>query len=255
MLLLLFACTATADPQRSPEPTSSPEPASSPEPTTVREAFPAPEDAERVDGGAFGDWLGARAIAPADQPVRTHDGRTVGHSARVIELPLVRGDLQQCADSAIRLRAEWLKETGGEVMYHATSGDPMPWSRWSGGERPYDSGGTLAWKAGGDGSWEGYLRAVFMYAGTRSLALDTEPAAEPRPGDILVEPGSPGHAVVLLDVARDGDRTLVLVGEGYMPAQDFHVELGPIDGWWAWEDGVRLPHWTLPASGLRRWTR
>jgi hypothetical protein len=223
--------------------------------TTLRAAFPPPAGAERVDGGDFGAWLGALALADAGEPVRTFDGREVGHDARVIALPLVSGDLQQCADSAIRLRAEWLRETGGEVMYHATSGDPIPWSRWAGGERPYAEGNALAWTAGGDGSWEGYLRAVFMYAGTRSLALDTDPAADPRPGDLLVQPGSPGHAVVLLDVARGADALYVLVGEGYMPAQSFHVELGPEGGWWRWQDGVALPHWTLPASGLRRWKR
>ena len=35
----------------------------------------------------------------------------------------------------------------------------------------------------------------------------------------------------LMDVAR-GEELLVLLGEGYMPAQEFHVELGPEDGWW-----------------------
>ena len=37
--------------------------------------------------------------------MRAHDGQTVAHRARVIDLPVVPGDLQQCADSAIRLRA------------------------------------------------------------------------------------------------------------------------------------------------------
>jgi hypothetical protein len=94
-----------------------------------------------------------------------------------------------------------------------------------------------------------------MWAGTRSLVAYDTVAAEgaPSPGDLLVEGGSPGHAVVLLDVARTADATYVLVGEGFMPAQDFHVELGPHGGWWRWDDGVELPHWTLEGSGLRRW--
>lgn len=175
------------------------------------------------------------------------------HRARVIELPLVQGDLQQCADSLIRLRAEWLVGNGHEVAFHATSGDAIPWARFEAGERPYDAGNKLLWKPGRPGSWDQYLAAVFTWAGTRSLLLDTVAASEPLPGDIVVVPGSPGHAVILLDVARRGDETLVLIGEGYMPAQDFHVELGPIDGWWVWRDGVTLNHWDMPASGLRRW--
>jgi hypothetical protein len=43
-----------------------------------------------------------------------------------------------------------------------------------------------------------------------------------------------------------------LVGEGYMPAQNFHVETGPVSGWWPWRDGVKLDHWTLSKSTLRR---
>lgn len=250
MLFLLAGCIAIADPPAEPTSAGPIETAN-----TIREAFPPPANTERVAGGEFGSWIGGRSLAPADHPVKTHDGRTVGHDARVIEMSVVKGDLQQCADSAIRLRAEWLKETGGEIMYHATSGDPMPYSRWTGGEQPYADGNKLKWKPGGDGSWDGYLRWVFMYAGTRSLALDTTAVETPRPGDILVEPGSPGHAVVLLDVATDAENTYVLIGEGFMPAQDFHVELGPVDGWWKWEDGVVLAHWALPASGLRRWIR
>lgn len=221
----------------------------------LTDAFPPPQEARRVEADAFGRWLRQRALAPADQPVRTHDGRRVGHSARVVELPMVSGDLQQCADSILRLRAEWRKERGEPILFHATSGDPMPWSRWLAGERPYAEGRGLVWRKGAKGGWESYLTRVFMWAGTLSLeAYDTEPATgEPVPGDILVKGGSPGHAVVLMDVARDArGRTFVLVGEGYMPAQDFHVELGPHDGWWLWDGGVALDHWDLHGEGVHR---
>lgn len=220
---------------------------------TVGQAFPPPEGAQRVVPDAFGAWLQALALHPPDRGVSTHDGRPVHHDGRVIVFPLVQGDLQQCADTAIRLRAEWLRETGGEIVFHATSGDPMPWTRWERGERPFESGGRLHWRAGTQGGWESYLQRVFQWAGTRSLAFDTVPATDPRPGDVVVDAGSPGHAVILLDVATRGSETWVLVGEGYMPAQDLHVEIGPERGWWPWRGGVDLPHWRLPAEGLRRW--
>lgn len=223
--------------------------------TSVMEAFPPPMGAVRVDADSFGTYVQSLEVHPASRPVTTHDGRTVRHAARAIVLDLVDGDLQQCADSAIRLRAEWRHERGEPVMFHATSGDPIPWARWKSGERPYAEGRGLKWRKGTKGGWEAYLRAVFMWAGTLSLeAYDTEVAkGEPVPGDLLVKPGSPGHAVVLLDVAKDPrGRTFVLVGEGYMPAQDFHVELGPHDGWWLWDGGVELAHWDLHGSGVHR---
>lgn len=224
---------------------------------SLAEAFPPPEGAVRVEADAWGTWLRALDVEPPERPAKTHAGKEVSHPARVISLPMVRGDLQQCADSLMRLRAEWQRERREPVMFHATSGDPMPWSRWQQGERPYESGGRLKWKAGTGGGWDGYLSKVFLWAGTRSLhAYDTVPAKGPlAPGDLLVEGGSPGHAVVLLDVATRGDETFVLVGEGYMPAQDFHVELGAEKGWWKWEDGVALAHWPLDSTTRRRFIR
>ena len=74
--------------------------------------------------------------------------------------------------------------------------------------------------SGGDRTWEGYLRQLFNYAGTASLeAHDTVEAQTPRAGDVLVQGGFPGHAVVILDVAVQGEETRVLLGEGFMPAQ------------------------------------
>lgn len=213
----------------------------------LTEVFAPPKGAERLPTDAFGTWLRARTVKPAGVGVKTHAGRRVAHDARVVDLPMVRGDLQQCADSVMRLRAEWQKETGQPVMFHATSGDPMPWSRWAAGERPVEKGGRLQWVPGTDGGWDTYLGRVFNWAGTLSLhAYDSVPAdGDPKVGDLLVKPGSPGHAVILLDVAARGDERFVLVGEGFMPAQDFHVELGPEAGWWRWEPGVDLGHWDL----------
>ena len=221
---------------------------------TVSEAFPPPAGAARVHGDAFGSWLGTLPLRPADVPVHTYDGRVVRHHARVVDLPLVRGDLQQCADSALRLRATWLVEHHLPVSFHATSGDELPWSRYRDGERASARDGHLEWHPARSSSFEQYLAALFTWAGTRSLfAFDTVPTGALVAGDLLVAPGSPGHAVVVLDVATDGARTWVLVGEGYMPAQDFHVELGPEGGWWPWGPGVDLGHWAFEATDLRAW--
>ena len=59
-----------------------------------------------------------------------------------------------------------------------------------------------------------------------SLALDSAAVgARPlEPGDFFVQPGGPGHAVVILDVAQHPDgRRIALIGQGFMPAEDLHV--------------------------------
>jgi hypothetical protein len=223
---------------------------------TLSEAFPPPTGAERLPADPWGAWLQALPLAAADTPVLTHDGRVVHHHARVIDLPLVPGDLQQCADSLIRLRGEWLRGLGQPVAFHATSGDLISWSRVQAGEVPYAEGNGLRWRPG-KASWERYLALVFTWAGSASLQRhDTQATGEPpRPGDLLIEGGFPGHAVQILDVATHGARTWVLVAEGYMPAQSFHLELGPHDGWWLWEDGIDLGHWSFAPEHLRRWSR
>ena len=138
---------------------------------TVAEAFPPPGNAVRVDGGPFGQYLSQLSLKAAEEPVRTHMGSVVGHHARVVELPMVKGDLQQCADSAIRIRAEWLRSMGaGDIAFHATSGDLLPWERYRNGERPYVKSNRIHWRlTQAEGSWEGWLRSVFIWAGTLSL--------------------------------------------------------------------------------------
>ncbi|MBX2798726.1 MAG: DUF4846 domain-containing protein [Myxococcales bacterium] len=225
---------------------------------TVAEVYDIPAGFEEVPPTAFGAWLGRLELADASEPVRTHAGDVVSHRARVIRLPMTSGDLQQCADSAIRLRAQWLKETGGSISFHATSGDSIGWDRFVGGETPYAVGNGLKWRQGSSGAWEDYLRLVFTWAGTWSLqTYDTRSVSEARAGDLLLQGGFPGHAVVLLRVAvREGPspEVRVLIGEGFMPAQSFHVELGPHDGWWTLAStGLDLPHWRFGADSLRRW--
>ena len=249
MFWILSACQAApVDVPVTPEPASTtPVTLVNPATGVLTEVFRPPRAFRPVPVDAFGAWLRNRTVLPASRGVTTHDGHPVRHRARVIDMPLVPGDLQQCADSVIRLRAEWLLETGAPVSFHATSGDPLPWAKWQAGERPVEKNNKIAWVAGTEGGWDRYLAKVFNWAGTRSLhAYDTVPAGDPpQVGDVLVAPGSPGHAVILLDVAQNGNDFVVLVGEGFMPAQDFHVELGPRDGWWTWGPGVVLDHWDL----------
>ncbi len=275
LLLILFACGHAADP--APEPTPAGARAEEPAPAqpagppplswaaspelaragvSIEVALPPPYGAERVEADAFGLWLRQRTLAHADAPVLAYDGSEITKSTpwRVVQLPMVDGDLQQCADAILRMRAEWQKETGQTVSFHATSGDPLPWERYQRGEDPYDAGDRIAWRAGSDQTWDGYLTKVFTWAGSWSLENhETRPASEPRSGMILVQGGFPGHAVLLMDVARRADTFYFLAGQSFMPAQRFHMDLGPHAGWWELEDEMALGTWVFSRSDLRDW--
>ncbi len=237
------------------------------------DVFAAPPGFARVDeaAGSFGAFLRGLPLRPAGTEVLTHDGATLREGndpriAAVVELDVGRRDLQQCADTAIRLHAEWLWSSGREdaIGYHFTSGDLSTWSRHRAGERPVIDGQRVSWErraaaSSGRASFRAWLDLVFSYAGTVSLARTaaTIPREDLRPGDVFVLPGGPGHAILVLDVARSAEgRRVALLGQGFMPAQDAHVlAASPRGAWFDLEvDAVETPFWPVPFpwSALRR---
>ena len=227
--------------------------------------FPAPDGFTRVEvaEGSLAAWLRGLPLVFGSTTVRAYDGRVLARpAAAVVAMDVGTRDLQQCADSAIRLHAEWLWHAGraDEAAYHFTSGHRTAWKDWVAGERFRVSGSSVERLQGtarpdSHAVYRSWLDQVFMYAGTRSLAKDSDSVAtdaQLQAGDFFVQGGSPGHAVVILDIAEDaGGRRLALMGQGFMPAEDFHVVGWPgvaVDGAWfplpETEDGVvRTPSW------------
>jgi len=205
--------------------------------TTLEDSFAAPSGYVRVRASeaSFSAWLRGLPVRTDRIEVRAYNGEAlVRPAAAVVAMDVGERDLQQCADSAIRLHAEWLWATdrATEAGYHFTSGDLSRWDDWKGGER-FVIAGSKVERVGGAArpdthrTYRSWLDQVFTYAGTRSLARDSVPVADEddlRAGDFFVQAGSPGHAVVILDIAESatGDR-VALMGQGFMPAEDFHV--------------------------------
>lgn len=262
MMSWIVACGLAATPgvePASPSPLAPPSPPASPAAALV-EAFPPPAGFVRAAAadGSFEAWLRARTVAPG--PVLAWDGAVVHPAddprvAAIVTLDLIGDDLQQCADTAIRLHAEWLWDSGraDEAGYAFTSGHLSRWSAWRAGYRPQISGNKVGFlktaaPAADRASWRGWLTSVFTYAGTRSLdaTLDRVAQADARAGDLFVQGGGPGHAVILLDVAEDGaGHRVALIGQGFMPAQSLQV-LRDTDGdaWFSLDGAeVQTPFW------------
>jgi len=267
VLAVVVVASAGTGPPARPHPW----PGSEGETLSERIALPPGWTRLEVEAGSFGAWLRRLPLRPGRPPVRLFDGRLKAnqdaHEA-VVAIDVGRGDLQQCADAVIRLRAEWLWEHGCEaaIAFRFTSGDLARWEAWKGGQRPRVSGSRVEWVASArpDGSYASfrrYLAAVFAYAGSLSLARELVPVPDPlqvEPGDVFVQGGSPGHAVLVVDVATDaeGHRWFLLV-QSYMPAQEIHLLCNPAtpgSPWYAAAAAgfLATPEWTFRFADLRR---
>jgi len=265
--------TAPTHPPTQSYPYAWPHDASRDEPISIR--FPPPPGFVREPAAAesFSAWLAGLPLKPGRPPVLLHDGsRKANQSAHeaVLDMDTGWGDLQQCADAVIRLRAEYLYSRGrlGEICFNSTSGEKIEYARWRGGERPSIRGGRVVWTASEtpDPSYAGfrrYLRFVFQFAGTASLAAELAPVAdirELRSADVFIRGGYPGHAVLVADVAihpATGRKAFLLM-QSYMPAQEVHILRNPANPAWSpWYevhagDSLVTPEWTFKFNELRR---
>ena len=236
--------------------------------------FAPPAGCERVAvaPGSFGDWLRHLPLLPAGTPVRLYNGQLKNRQdvhAAVLDLDVGTRDLQQCADAVIRLRAEYLFSVRPDsVHFHFTSGYDLRYLDWRAGRGFQVVGGrvepaTRPAEPLSHAGFRRYLDQVFSYAGTLSLAreLTPIPLAAVQPGDVLIHGGSPGHAVLVLDVAEHPTthRRYALLAQSYMPAQQMHVlRAGPRPGAGAWlaldpaRPLVNTPEWTFAREELGR---
>ena len=102
---------------------------------------------------------------------------------------------------------------------------------------------------------------VFAYAGTLSVAQELKPQsiAHLQVGDVFIQGGSPGHAVIVVDMVAHPTTgvKMILLAQSYMPAQNIHVLTNPgaDTPWYAVDEleGVfSTPEWRFKGSDLRR---
>jgi hypothetical protein len=240
---------------------------------TIESRVPTPPGWKRpaVAPGSFAAWLRNLPVKPGRPEVHLFNGKVKeNQTAHVVVLDVDTGrrDLQQCADAVMRLRAEFQRYAGndGEICFRFTDGTEARWAAWKEGKRPTLAGRKMTWEKrapsdAGYPSFRRYLDIVFGYAGTASLARELDRVSEPRlieAGDVFIQGGAPGHAVIVVDVAEDArGRRAVLLAQSYMPAQEIHIlrsPAAPDNPWYTIEgDGpLTTPEWDFPAGSLRR---
>ncbi len=240
---------------------------------TVEERFNPPEGFKRksFSSGSFEFYLKSLPLKPAGEKVHTFDGsikQPENVYEAVVNMEISDRDLQQCADAVMRLRAEYLFAAGrfDEIHFNFTNGKKAEYEKYAEGYRFQAKPNTWVKTAKEDHSYKTfreYLELVFMYAGSLSLSrelmqVDVE---EMEPGDIFIKGGSPGHAVIVLDVVEDSktDVKLFILAQSYMPAQEIHIlkngmPADIISPWYSTDFGslLKTPEWTFTRNQLMR---
>ena len=209
-----------------------------------------------VEEGSLGDFLHQYPMKAYGSKVHLFDGsEKYNQSAHisVFDLPIENYDLQQCADSVIRMYAEyfWNTKQYDRIAFHYTSGFLAEYPKWREGNRIKVDGNTVKWvkSAGYDDSYEcfvEYLKNVFCYAGTLSMDSEAKEISleETKAGDVFLYGGSPGHVVMIVDVCENGDgEKAFLLAQGYMPAQEFHLLVNEkhLEDPWYYENEISYP--------------
>lgn len=222
---------------------------------------------------SFADWLRNLPLKEGNPPIKLYNQTNKdfqdNHHA-VFNIDVGKEDLQQCADAIMRLRAEFFFNTDqkSNIHFNFTNGTKVDYSKWMNGYRPVISGNKVKFvkskqKSSTYFSFRQYMKKIFMYAGTFSLAKELQPIQDIKDiavGDIFIQGGFPGHAILVVDVAQhntSGEK-IFLLAQSYMPAQDIHLLKNPNDlnlsPWYSTNfDGQLItPDWTFNKKDLKR---
>lgn len=240
--------------------------------TTISTRFNVPNGFERTteDESSFGYYLRNLPLKPNGSDVLYYDGRTKSNQVHtaVVDLPIGKRDLHQCADAVMRLRAEYLWNTKqyDKIHFNFTNGFRVDYSKWMQGQRVGIEGNKTYWKSGGTASntyesfWK-YMELIFNYAGTLSLDKELKPTSieNMKIGDVFIKGGSPGHAVIVVDMAinKTTGEKLFMLAQSYMPAQEIQVlknfNQSGISPWYSTSNLKQLntPEWTFSLDQLK----
>ncbi len=241
---------------------------------TVADRFVPPKGYSRKSQNemSFAHYLAALPLKPYGTPVTYYDGSVKTKKnvyLSVVDFDIDPVNLQQCADAVMRLRAEYLysNKAYNEIRFTFGNGFKASYSEWMKGKRIVVTGNRAVWKAAERPSndyrsFRKYLLTVFTYAGTASLVRDlvhVKKISDIETGDVFLKPGSPGHAVIVVDTAVNaGKRKVFMLAQSYMPAQDIQILENPSDSgispWYEIPEGKELetPEWIFSVNELMR---
>lgn len=240
---------------------------------TIATRYNPPYGFERITAisGSFEQYLRNLQLKPLGEQVHYYNGSVkpmVSVYSSVVDLPIGTKNLHQCADAIMRLRGEYLWRKGeiDRIHFNFTNGFRVDYNKWLDGGRMQVSGNSTYWTMGSprpntyETFWK-YMELIFNYAGTLSLEKELQPRAlsEIQIGDVFIQGGSPGHAVIVVDICvnlSSGEKR-ALLAQSYMPAQEIQVLRNPREEQSSWFNvtdipALNTPEWTFYPKDLKK---
>ena len=241
---------------------------------TISTRFNLPYGYERVPGdeNSFGSYFGNLPLKAHGSKVMLYNGdpkfNQAAHVA-VLDMDVGKYNLQQCADAIMRLRAEYLYQNKqyDRIHFNFTNGFRVDYSKWIEGNRIVVKGNKSNWVKSAEPSntysdFRDYLKIIFTYAGSLSLSKELVKVeySDMMTGDIFIQGGSPGHAVIVVDMAVNNSTgaKIFILAQSYMPAQEIHVLVNPQNSGSPWynldvnDNIIETPEWTFYPGDLKR---
>jgi hypothetical protein len=253
---ILFGSCSTAEANRAniPHVTAN----TSSEGAAIEKRFPVPDGFDRipVDPLSFGHFLRNLPLHPQGSVVRYYNGEKKENRnvyAAVVNLPIGKRDLHQCADAVMNLWANYLysQKKYNDIQFKFLN--DAAWHNfaiWSGGIYSKEK-------------FTKYMEQVWSAANTRSLfgQLKSVTITAAKIGDVLIQTGKPyGHAIMIVDECvniKTGTK-MYMLSQSYMPAQETQILINPNDStnspWYSFNESTDIitPEWNFTINDIRR---
>ncbi len=241
---------------------------------TIKDRYLPVEGYIRVEyeEGSFAEFLRNQRLKPYGEKVLYYNGRkkpSKGIYDSVFDVDIGNRDLHQCADAIMLLRAEYLYLQGlyDKISFNFVSGFKAEYKKWMEGYRIKVQGNQAEYCKAAEPSnsyedFRKYMDMVFAYAGTLSLEKELVSVSVDKMniGDVFIVGGSPGHAVIVVDMAVNSEgEKIFLLAQSYMPAQQTQLLINPMDEdispWYSIKGKEKLitPEWTFELDTLKSW--
>lgn len=227
---------------------------------------------KQVTNGSFEHYLLNLPLKSVGAKTHLYNGTEKKFNVQISVVDLKKITEQQTsAEILMRLRAEYLYSSKlySRIHFNFTNGFIFSYSRWAAGFRVNDTKNGWIQTAEQDYSkqtFKNYLDILYANATIVSLAREMTkvPINEIKIGDVFIQNGQPGHAVIVMDVLHNDEEKMlkIMLAQGNTPAQELEILRNDIDGspWFIVpydsQDNTKImtPEWTFYIKDLKRFS-